>query len=55
MHGFYNIYVVFNADGNADRCSEEFINGVHYFLSVAEINKRDGFMCCPCAVCNNLT
>ena len=40
---------------NADRRSEEFINGVHYFLSVAETNKRDGFMCCPCAVCKNLT
>ena len=40
---------------NADRRSEESINGVHYFLSVAETNKRDGFMCCPCAVCKNLT
>ena len=29
---------------NADRRSEEFINGMHYFLSVAETNKRDGFM-----------
>ena len=48
MHGFYNIYV------NADRRSEEFINGVHYFLSVTETNKRDGFMCSPCAVCKNL-
>jgi len=40
---------------NADRRSEEFINGVHYFLSVAEANERDGFMCCPCAMCKNLT
>jgi len=40
---------------NDDRCSEEFINDVDYFLSVAETNKRDGFMCCPCAVCKNLT
>jgi len=40
---------------NADRRSEEFINGVHYFLSVAETNKRDDFMCCPYAVCKNLT
>jgi len=40
---------------NADRHSEEFINGVHYFLSVAEANKRNGFMCCPCAACKNLT
>jgi hypothetical protein len=29
-------------------------DGVHYFLSVAEANKQDGFMCCPCALCKNL-
>jgi len=29
---------------NVDRRSEEFINGVQYFLSVAKTNKRDGFM-----------
>jgi hypothetical protein len=39
---------------NADRRSKEFIDGVHYFLRVAEANKRDGFMCCPCALCKNL-
>jgi hypothetical protein len=39
---------------NADRRSQEFINGVHYFLSVAEANKRDGFMRCPYALCKNL-
>ena len=39
---------------NADRHSEEFINGMHYFLRVAEKNKRDDFMCCLCAVCKNL-
>jgi len=39
---------------NADRRFEEFINGVHYFLSVVETNKRDGFICCPCVVCKNL-
>jgi hypothetical protein len=33
--------------------SKEFIDGVHYFLRVAEANKRDGFMCCPCALCKN--
>ena len=37
-----------------DRCSPEFINGVHTFLLAAEENKRaDGFMPCPCAGCKN--
>ena len=37
-----------------DRCSPEFINGVHTFLRAAEANKRaDGFMPCPCAGCKN--
>ena len=35
---------------NVDRRSKEFIDGVHYFLSVAEANKRDGFMRCPCFI-----
>jgi hypothetical protein len=39
---------------NADCRSQEFIDGVHYFLSVAEANKWDGFMLCPCALCRNL-
>jgi hypothetical protein len=39
---------------NADRRSNEFIEGVREFCRVAEENKRDGFMCCPCAVCMNL-
>jgi hypothetical protein len=39
---------------NADHCSKEFIDGVHYFLRVAEANKWDGFMCCLCALCKNL-
>ena len=39
---------------NADRRSQEFIEGVHSFLRVAEANKCDGFMCCPCAICKNL-
>ncbi|XP_039822138.1 uncharacterized protein LOC120684337, partial [Panicum virgatum] len=38
---------------NADRHSKEFIDGLHYFLSVAEANKQNGFMCCPCVHCNN--
>jgi hypothetical protein len=40
---------------NVDRRSQEFIDGVHCFLRVADANKRDSFMCCPCAVCKNLT
>ena len=38
---------------NADRRSQEFIDGVHSLLRAAEANKRDGFMCCPCAICKN--
>ena len=38
---------------NADRRSNEFIEGLHYFLSVAEANKQNGFMRCPCVHCNN--
>jgi hypothetical protein len=30
---------------NADRRSKEFIDGLHYFLDVAEANNRNGFMC----------
>jgi hypothetical protein len=37
----------------ADRRSGDFIKGVHSFLNVAEANKRNGFMCCPCGVCRN--
>jgi hypothetical protein len=37
----------------ADRRSGEFIKGVHSFLNVVEVNKRNGFMCCPCGVCRN--
>nr|CAE03533.1 OSJNBa0061C06.21 [Oryza sativa Japonica Group] len=37
----------------ADRRSKEFIEGVHYFLRVAEANKRNGFICCPCNKCKN--
>jgi len=39
---------------NVDRRSKEFIDGVHYFLRVAEENKRDGFICFQCALCQNL-
>ena len=37
----------------ADWRSKEFIDGVHYFLRVAEANKRNGFICCPCNKCKN--
>ena len=36
-----------------DRRSPEFINGMHNFMRVAEENKRNSFMCCPCGVCKN--
>ena len=38
---------------NTDRCSNEFIECLHYFLAVAEANKKNGFMCCPCVNCKN--
>src|SRR3954468_23455268 len=37
----------------ADRISDEFIKGVCSFLVVAEANKQNGFMCCPCGECRN--
>nr|ABG66029.1 transposon protein, putative, CACTA, En/Spm sub-class [Oryza sativa Japonica Group] len=37
----------------ADRRSKEFIDGVHYFLRVAEANRHKGFICCPCNKCKN--
>nr|CAE04656.2 OSJNBa0061G20.12 [Oryza sativa Japonica Group] len=37
----------------ADRWSKEFIDGVHYFLRVAEANRHKGFICCPCNKCKN--
>ena len=36
-----------------DRRSDEFIEGLRYFLCVAEKNKEEGFMCCLCVVCRN--
>lgn len=33
--------------------SKEFIDGVHYFLRVADANKHKGFICCPCDKCKN--
>ena len=37
----------------ADRCYDKFMVGVCSFIKVAEANKRNGFMCCPCRVCRN--
>ena len=37
----------------ADKCSNEFIEGVRKFLIVAEANKRNNFMCCPYRECKN--
>nr|AAN16339.1 TNP2-like protein [Oryza sativa Japonica Group] len=37
----------------ADWRSKEFIDGVHYFLTVAEANRQKGFICCPCNKCKN--
>src|SRR3989337_3203340 len=36
-----------------DRRTSEYIKGVHNFLEVAEANKQNRFMCCPCPICGN--
>ncbi|KAK1682670.1 hypothetical protein QYE76_043518 [Lolium multiflorum] len=36
-----------------DRRTAEFILGLHNFIGVAEANSMNGFMCCPCVVCQN--
>ncbi len=36
-----------------DRHTSEYIKGVHEFLDAAEVNKQNGFMCCPCTECGN--
>ncbi|KAK1628878.1 hypothetical protein QYE76_003193 [Lolium multiflorum] len=39
-----------------DRCRPDFINGMHYFLNVAEANRQsNGFIYCPCSSCKNMT
>ncbi|KAK1677324.1 hypothetical protein QYE76_038172 [Lolium multiflorum] len=39
-----------------DRCHPDFINGMHYFLNVAEANRQsNGFIYCPCSSCKNMT
>ena len=37
-----------------ERRSPDFIAGLHKFLVVAEANKEDGFMPCPCVDCRNV-
>ena len=37
-----------------ERRSPDFIAGLHKFLVVAEANKEDGFMPCPCVDCRTL-
>ena len=36
-----------------DRRTSEYIKGLHNFLEAAEANKQNGFMHCPCTVCEN--
>src|SRR5215216_3364672 len=36
-----------------DRRTSEYIEGLHNFLEVAEENKHNGFMYCPCPICGN--
>ena len=36
-----------------NRRTSEYIEGVHNFLAVAETNKKNGSMCCPCPICGN--
>ena len=36
-----------------DRHTLEYVKGVHNFLEVAEANKHNGFMWCPCPICGN--
>src|SRR4051812_80037 len=35
------------------RRTSEYITNMHNFLEVAEANKENGFMCCPCTICGN--
>src|SRR3990170_4235477 len=36
-----------------DRRTSEYIEGLYNFLEVAEANRQNGFMYCPCTVCGN--
>ena len=37
----------------ADRRTSEFMDGLREFLRVADANKRNGFVFCPCSECKN--
>ena len=37
----------------SDRRRPEFLNGMHSFLNVAEKNRQNGFIFCPCKKCQN--
>src|SRR3989337_496682 len=37
----------------SDRCTSDYIDGLHNFLEVAEATKQNDFMCCPCTRCGN--
>ncbi|XP_044961487.1 uncharacterized protein LOC123412599, partial [Hordeum vulgare subsp. vulgare] len=37
----------------SDRRCPEFLNGMHSFLNVAEKNRQNGFIFCPCKKCQN--
>ena len=36
-----------------DRRTAEYITGLHNFIDVAEANKQNGFIYCPCVSCEN--
>ena len=38
---------------NGDRQTPEYITGLHNFISVAQANSQNGFMCYPCVHCEN--
>ena len=37
-----------------DRRNTDFITGLHKLIHLAEANKHDGFMPCPCVDCRNV-
>ena len=36
-----------------DRRTTEYITGLNNFIGVVQANSLNGFMCCPCVVCQN--
>ena len=45
--------MVWTKDPFSTSVSGEFVNGLRDFLLVADANKRNGFVVCPCSVCKN--